>query len=506
VTTNDRPLRLLFFLRAVNFDRVFECLLRELLGRGHSVDVVFDTEKGGLPENPTALFDALRAEYPALSYEDLPKRREWWLPGATAIRLAIDYVRYLEPAFAHATALRERARSRLPAPMRLALGGVARNERLRSITVRLLWTLEGALPVSGHLRRFIRERRPDAVLASPLVGLGSHQGDYLRAASAEGIPTVLPVASWDNLTNKGVVRERPTVTIVWNEKQIEEAVTLHGLDPDRVVAVGAHTWDHWFDWQPSTTAAEFAAKVGLTPGRPFVLYVGSSSFIAGAEVGFIRDWLRALRTSEHQKLRELGVVIRPHPQNVKFWETEDVDEPGSTVLYPRGGAAPTDAERKADYYDSLFHSRAIVGINTSALAESSIVRKPALTILDPRFRGSQEGTLHFAHIAAGDGNLLLAADFGEHVAQLLDVLESPERYAERIDRFLHTFVRPQGLDRPAAGLAADHVEQAAATRPEPLRRPSLARRSAALVFAALVRLGGPRRLWRPGGLRRFRPA
>jgi hypothetical protein len=344
------------------------------------------------------------------------------------------------------------------------------------------------------------------VLLTPLVGFSLGQHAALRAARELGVPTALLVHSWDNLTNKGLIQEAPDRVVVWNDDQAREARELHAVPPRRIEVTGAQAWDEWFERRPASSREELCDKVGLDPARPFVLYVGSSSFIAGAEVGFIRDWLRALRTSEHQKLRELGVVIRPHPQNVKFWETEDVDEPGSTVLYPRGGAAPTDAERKADYYDSLFHSRAIVGINTSALAESSIVRKPALTILDPRFRGSQEGTLHFAHIAAGDGNLLLAADFGEHVAQLLDVLESPERYAERFDRFLHTFVRPQGLDRPAAGLAADHVEQAAATRPEPLRRPSLARRSAALVFAALVRLGGPRRLWRPGGLRRFRPA
>ena len=463
------------------------------------MEVVFDGSKRGLGQNPKQAFDALSREFPALTHRDLPPRRDWWLRGATAIRFVIDYVRYLEPEYADADALRARARSRVPAPLRLLLGPLLRlgSRRLG----RVLRTLEAALPVSRDLRNLIEARRPDVVLAAPLVGLGSRQGDALRAAAALGVPTVLPVASWDNLTNKGVIRERPTRTIVWNERQVAEAVDLHGLERARVTAVGAHTWDHWFDWRPSTTPDEFARKTGLDRGRPFVLYVCSSSFIAGSEAGFIADWLTRLRTSAHESLRALGVVIRPHPQNVDFWRELDLTERGVTVVFPRGGAAPTDDQRKADYFDSIFHSSAVVGINTSALAETAIVRRPALTLLDDRFRATQEGTLHFSHIADRDGLLVVARTWEEHHAQLLDVLDDHGEHVARIERFLSTFVRPRGLTTPAASLAVDEVE-AAAREAVVEARPGLLARSASVVAVSLLQLAGPRWLWPRGRLRR----
>jgi hypothetical protein len=499
VISGRAPLRIVFFLRAINFDRVFECFLRELLGRGHSVDVVFDREKRGLPETATRLFDAIGREFSEFSYELVPRKREWWTAGATTLRYTIDYLRYLEPEYAEAEALRARARARVPHLLRAAVWLADRFPGARRGLATGLRSLEAALPVSANLRRLIRERRPDVILVSPLVGLGEAQGDYLRAAAAEGVPTVLPVASWDNLTNKGVIRDRPTLTIVWNEAQVDEAARLHGLPRDRVVAVGAHTWDHWFDWRPSTTAEEFAEKVGLTPGRPFVLYVCSSHFIAGDEAEFITDWLRRMRFGDHAELRELGVVVRPHPQNVRFWHDADVSEPGLTVVYPRGGAAPTDAERKADYYDSLHHARAVVGINTSALVEAAIVRRPVLTVVTERFRATQEGTLHFSHLTGDDGLLLVARSWDEHFDQLADALQRPEVHQDRIASFLRRFVRPRGLDQPAAPLAVDAVERAAAAEAVPYRASSAARVAvapAAFLVGIAAAIRHPRRLAR----------
>ena len=451
------PLKILFFLRAANFDRVFECLLRELLRRGHSVSVALDVEKGS-----TALFDELAREY-AFTYELAPVRSDRWVRWARRLRYSADYLRYLEPEFAKADALRARAQARAPRPLRavMALPGARSRGPRRAIRL-LLRAAERRLPVPQNVREFIAERAADVVLVSPLVGLGSSQGDYLRAAAQLGVPSVLAVASWDNLTNKGRLRDRPSLTVVWNEAQRDEAVRLHGLDPSSVAAVGAHTWDHWFDWQPSTTRQEFALKVGLDPQQPFVLYVCSSRFIAGDEAEFIAEWLRRLRTSTDVAVRELGVMIRPHPQNVAFWDRWELGEEGKSVVCPRGGDAPVLGDAKRTYFDSLYHSACVVGINTSALIEAAVVGRPVLTLITDRFRDTQGGTLHFAHLAGGEGMLTVAHSWPEHHEQLAEALARPEAAEPRIDAFLRSFVRPHGLDAPAAPRAADAVERAAA--------------------------------------------
>ena len=97
----------------------------------------------------------------------------------------------------------------------------------------LLRAAERAVPVSSRLTAFLREEHPDLVVVSPLVDLMSVQVDVVRASHALGIPVALPVASWDNLTNKGHLRVLPDAVMVWNDVQKEEAVALHGV-ADRI--------------------------------------------------------------------------------------------------------------------------------------------------------------------------------------------------------------------------------------------------------------------------------
>ena len=88
---------------------------------------------------------------------------------------------------------------------------------------------------SAYLRRSGRT----CVLVTPLVDLGSRQADWLRAAKRLGIRTGFPVFSWDNLTNKGIVRDVPDLTLVWNDIQAQEADELHGIPPERIRITGA---------------------------------------------------------------------------------------------------------------------------------------------------------------------------------------------------------------------------------------------------------------------------
>ncbi len=490
-----RGLTILFFLRSIHFDRVFEPFLRALLERGHVLQVVLSTEKRGLPETKTRLFDELRTRYD-FAYERLPRRDEPWLRTAVALRHALDYLRYLEPEFAHADPLRERARQRASRPIRMLLAvpllrGPTGRRALRSVLRRL----EAAIPVPRAIKDLIRNRRPDVVIVSPLVGMGSTESEYVRAAQALGVPTVLAVASWDNLTNKGVLRDVPTTTIVWNQAQVEEAVRLHDLPREQVVAVGAHSFDHWFGRSPSTTREEFARARGLDPDRPLLLYLGSSYFISGDETAFVRDWLSRVRA--HPKLAEAAVILRPHPQNGVGWDRLE-DEPGRTVVWPRVPTAPTDDEKRADYFDALSHANAVVGVNTSGMIEAAIVHRPVFTLISEHFT-TQEGTLHFTYLADDDrhGPVTVARSWDEHLKQLAEAVEEQAVDHERVDAFLRSFVRPHGLDVPAAPVAADAVERAAATAVRRSRAPVLRPLLIALtpLAVAFSRISDTPRTW-----------
>ena len=67
--------------------------------------------------------------------------------------------------------------------------------------------------------------------------------------------------------------------------------------------------------------------------------------------------------------------------------------------------------------------------------------------------------MHFRYLLAENGGFLhVGAMPGEHLDQLAAALEDdPERDAQT-RRFVESFLRPRGLDRPTAPILADEVE------------------------------------------------
>ena len=89
------------------------------------------------------------------------------------------------------------------------------------------------------------------------------------------------VASWDNLTNKGLLRIEPDLVVVWNEAQKRERTsTTTSRREDRHDR--RPLFDRWFVKQP-TRAAEPSVRWSGYRHAPFLLFTGSSSFIRDRE-------------------------------------------------------------------------------------------------------------------------------------------------------------------------------------------------------------------------------
>jgi hypothetical protein len=476
---SSRPrLRVLFFAGGPRFYmRQFSSLVSELAERGHEVHVAFQPTKGDLPE---------WAEHtPGVTHGFAPERgpADGWKSVAWLVRALGDLARYAHPRYEPARELRERMAYKIlrhlrrssefePIGRRLALRVAERlvsrtDAELSERVIRMTGRLETAIPTSPRIDGYIRERAPDVVLATPVVNRASAQVEFLKSARRLGIPAATCVASWDNLTNKGLLRVAPERVFVWNEVQRREAIELHGMPAERVVATGAQLFDPWFERRPSTTREEFLRRVGLDPGRPYVLYVCSNpAMTEHPETGFVLAWADALRASEDARLRGLGIVIRPHPNEAGQWADVDLGRFEDVVVWPREGALPVTDEGRADFFDSLAHSAAVVGINTTAMIEAAIVGKSVLTVLAPEF--AQESTLHFHYLLEENGGFLhVASSLEQHAAQLANVLVEDAAGAEQRRRFVESFVRPHGLERPATPILADAIEELATL---PVRR------------------------------------
>lgn len=464
-------MKIVWVLLNGGFVRNYDGAIRALAAKGHFIVLAFQTarNKDGLDYVRS---DRLKAEFPAqVQVEQISvSGSNAWATLTYSVRRLRDYLRYFEPAFARATALRERsAKGLLPSFKRLA-DTTGRFSGSRAVMRRLLSGLERIAPPDPMAVGFLRAHAPDLLMVTPLVDPGSRQVDYVKAARMMGIPSGVGVASWDNLTNKGLMRVVPDRVFVWNEAQKTEAVEFHGARPDQVIVTGAQIFDRWFDWRPTTARAEFCGKVGLPDGRPYLLYLGSSPFIAPKEAEFAERWLRSLRKSDDPELARAAVLVRPHPSNYRHWLSYDLTTYGPIAFWPPFENTPFDADYDDDYASSIWYSAAVVGINTSAMIEAGIFRRPVATIRVKELAHSQAGTLHFEHLRSVEGGLVYDyADIGEHLQLLGRALRGEAGLADRSAAFVRGFVRPHGDDEPATPRLVAAIQQAAALRPAPQR-------------------------------------
>jgi len=196
--------------------------------------------------------------------------------------------------------------------------------------------------------------------------------------------------------------------------------------------------------------------VNLPADRPFLLWVCSALFAdSPSEARFVRRWVEELRASPDPLLSTASILVRPHPARLHEWHDVNLSDLPAVALH---GSIPVGAEAKADYFESLYFSAAVAGLNTSAFLEAAIVGRPVHTIILPEFSENQEGTLHFPYLLSVGGGLLhVARDFDEHRLQLTDALREPAR-SDGNAGFVKAFIRPAGLDQPATDLFTAAVE------------------------------------------------
>jgi len=432
-------MRYQFIFRHAGCLRVFDSTLRALAGAGHEITLIYNLEDKSVGQDLTKL---LLADCPNISQENGPVPVGPFSLLVSLCSGSIDYLRYKNPLYQKCPKLVQRAKKRIERATPLL------SKALDLAAAILGWQraififqkcLE-ELPVDQQIVEYLKERPSDVTVLSPLVDFGSEQIEYLRAAKALERITVLLVHSWDNLTNKGLIRVIPNYVLVWNRFQADEAVRMHGVPASSIRITGAQCYDVWYDMKPTESREDFCRKVGLDPSKRFVLFAGSSKFIsADHELSLVNELRAAIQKSQNDKDEELQFLVRPHPQNASPWEI--LKKQKGLAIYPQGGALPVEQSARRDYFHSIFYSCGVVGVNTSAMIESSILQRPVFTVLDDRFHETQQGTLHFHHLL-NSGNLLIAEN-PEALANLFcELIKGNLKYEASATRFLSDFVRP----------------------------------------------------------------
>lgn len=477
-----RRLHIVMLVRHLGYVRLFDPVIRGLLDRGHQVDLRYERDGGS--DRELAWLRRLDAEPGFASAPTRAMRGDRWYMVRHACRRFGDYVWFLAPELGRIPFFVAIAEDRAGSLFtRLVRRPCLASERFRLGLWGVLRRLEDALPPVASVEAELRGAAPDVLVLVPHLMPGNMHSEYVRAAREASVPTCVCVASWDNLTTKQHLREAPDRLLVWNDLQRREAVELHGIPDDRVVVTGAQSFDQWFSWTP-TPREEFCRRVGLDPGAPYLLYLGGALLpTTMTEARFVRErWIPRLR--EDERLREAGILVRPHPDRAGEWDAAAFDGLAGVAVWPRTERAmPVDDESRQEFFDSIHHSAAVVGLNTTAMLEAAAIGRAVHTITVPEFTESQEDLLHFRYLQTVGGGLLeQAATWEEHCDGLALAVAGADPSRERRMRFLEEFVRPHGIEEAALPRVLDAIEATAALGPLPVAAPSALQRSLRLVL------------------------
>ena len=115
----------------------------------------------------------------------------------------------------------------------------------------------------GAEELFDRHKPIMLVTASP--GLILSEVPLLRTAVRRGVWTMAIDPSWDNFTNKLLPVRRVNRLVVWNELMKQQAIELHGYEPDELRIAGVPQWDRYFRDGVAISREAFCARIGADP-------------------------------------------------------------------------------------------------------------------------------------------------------------------------------------------------------------------------------------------------
>lgn len=463
-------MRVLMVAQHVNFFRNLDTVMRELCRRGHEVlflhgvdlddpratkKVARKIKRGKLVL--TRGLAAAESEIPGVTSGHRPKPPEASCRALRYGRQVMNHAAYQRPGHPSPTRMVEVLERDMPPGLAVRIARGPWKYILRQPAAMRGWRwIEDASPASSTLTSLLTEVAPQVMLVSPTIWPKDLvEADYIHAARCMGIPTLGYVNSWDNLTSKGTVHVLPDQFMVWNEPMAREAVDLH-LVPEGIIRItGAPHLDHFFAMRATATRDEICADMGCPADRPYVMYLCSSRTLVKSET----DLVTRLATEIARQLpgRTPMLVVRPHPTNPAPWA--DYEHPG-VVVYPRGGDQADSPESWQQYFNQLALGSCAFGLNSTAFLEAVVAGRPCLTIVADEFWAAQGRTGHFRHLIKGDF-LEVASDVASATQRIARIIDGADEKRQQRLEFVRWFLRPCGLDRPAAHVVADLIERSA---------------------------------------------
>ncbi len=315
--------------------------------------------------------------------------------------------------------------------------------------------IHSLIPSSVEIKNFIKTINPDVVIviggnwptrASEKL---SSEIDFIKASNELDIPSFLHVISWDNLTARGLYHYTPTKMFVWNEDHFNEAIEVHKIPKENLKIIGAPFMDKWFENSSVMSKKEFFLSNGLDINKPLVTYLGSAKNISTSENQIVE--------SIYMELIKHGIqlIVRPHGANSE--QFKDINK--EIKIIPSQGQLPDTMESKELMIATIKNSNLTMGINTTAMVDSIILKTPCISIIKDEFNFNQSDTPHFNKVK-NEKIFIEAKSNYEIINQILNFSKkNNSNLFDSMENFVSKFCRPFGANKSAGELAYDEIKK-----------------------------------------------
>lgn len=453
-------MKILFVTQYAAHFHYFKSIIKTALERGDKVELLLLKGKHNRPEYLAAIA-AFKNQFSGFSCDwALQRSRGLFRKVLFWARDLSNYRRYLlinmeTPHY------RERMRKALPFFLAKLANLNFFNIFLKSyLAGRLLEKIENAAAVHPGILKDVKERSPDVLIATPVNMRRAEEAcdlEYLKAAADLGIPTFVPIVSWDNLTTKGNFHIFPDMILAWNQQQVEEAKKFHQIPEEKLRVMGAILFDGWFsDFKPSLSRQDFCRKYGLDPRKPYLLYLGSTANIAPDESWIPAKLRELLGQSQDASLQEVQLVIRPHPSNYEIYKK--ILREGIWLI-PENPKLPDSPDDSQLFYDTVYHALAAIdGVNTSAIIDAVIIGRPGMVVVIDKYNKTQSQTEYFKNLISLE--FLAKVSLGNDFLDEIKILLAGKDYRSELrKKFISNYIRPRGLEHSAGTAVMEEIER-----------------------------------------------
>jgi hypothetical protein len=278
------------------------------------------------------------------------------------------------------------------------------------------------------------DRYKPVLLVGSSPGLIFSEVPLLRTAVRRGVRTIVVDPSWDNFTNKLIPVRRADRIVVWNDIMKQQAVDLHGYEPEQVRVSGPPHWDRYFRAGPVVARDTFFARIGADPTRRLITLMTTGRTLYDHYPRVVQLLMKAIDSG---RFGEAQLLVRLHPRDDLDRYEQFRGMAGLIVEKPfkksvkSGDGLEVDitSENQQHLADTLRYSDVIVTVASTIAIEASIFDTP---VVDVSFDG--EAPVDFATSVRRYYRFTHYANITR--AGAAPVAETPEALVEHVGRYL----------------------------------------------------------------------